>query len=96
MADPLGKKEVYILIDQHTGEVHGTKFYLSEEHCIRDIQDRGFRYEPHINAIMPAVLTYKTDRELKHRCSAPGTPVCPTPDDCKALGQCRFYRRNLV
>lgn len=58
-------KEVFIIIDQHTGDMLGSRIFACEDHAIMDIQDRGYRYDPMVNAIMPATITYKTDRDDK-------------------------------
>jgi hypothetical protein len=56
-------EDVFVIIDQHTGRVHGTRFYVSEEHAIKSIQDRGFQYNAMENPIMPAKLVYRSDRK---------------------------------
>lgn len=53
---------VHVIVDQRTGEVHGTRFFVSEEHAVRDIQDRGFSYDPMQNPIMPAKIVWRSDR----------------------------------
>ncbi len=56
-------RDVFIIIDRHTGNVYGSRFYASEAHAIMAIQDMGMRYNPMADAIMPARLIYKTDRD---------------------------------
>lgn len=57
--------DVYVLIDIHTGNVLGTRFFTSEAHAVAHIQDMGFKYDPMLQPIMPATLIYKSDREQK-------------------------------
>lgn len=56
-------KEVVVIIDHHTGDLHGNSWFVSEDHAIIDIQNRGYRYDAMVNPLMPATLIYQTDRD---------------------------------